>query len=80
MTRELLYKIIECLHAVGFNVVAIVSDMGPTNMALWKSLNVTIHQTSFLHPVTKKSLHVFADVPHLLKLIRNHILEQYYSR
>ncbi|KAF0712220.1 Uncharacterized protein FWK35_00026235, partial [Aphis craccivora] len=61
---------------VGFEVVALVSDMGPTNIGLWKSLNITPSSPSFINPVTLKNIHVFADVPHLLKLIRNHFIDR----
>lgn len=76
MTKEILYKIIEELSEVGFNVVAIVSDSGSTNVGLWKSLDISINHTSFEHPKINARIHVFADVPHLLKLARNHLLDR----
>ncbi|XP_029345847.1 uncharacterized protein LOC115034159 [Acyrthosiphon pisum] len=75
MTKEILYKIIEELSEIGFNVVGIVSDSGSTNVGLWKSLDISIDNTSFEHPKTNARIHVFADVPHLLKLARNHLLD-----
>jgi len=77
MTKELLLQIIEQLHNVGFNVISIISDIGSTNMRLWNSLNISVDNTSFEHPVTKNQVYVFADVPHLLKLARNHLLDKY---
>jgi len=76
MTKDLLFKIIEELHKIGFNVISMVNDMGPSNMALWRSLNISIENTSFKHPNTGNSIHIFADVPHLLKLARNHLLDK----
>lgn len=76
MTMELLYNIIVELHKIDFMVIAIVSDMGPSNMGLWRSLKISILNTSFEHPVTSDRIHVFADVPHLLKLARNHLLDK----
>lgn len=76
MSKELLNKIIEELHSIDFNVIAMVSDMGPSNMGLWKSLNISIMNTHFKHPKTSKNIYVFADVPHLLKLARNHLLDK----
>jgi len=32
--------------------------------------------TSFLHPTTCKPIHVFADIPHMLKLARNHLIDK----
>lgn len=40
MKKEILFNIIERLHEAGYTVVAIASDMGPTNAGLWKDLNV----------------------------------------
>jgi len=76
MKPALLFKIIQQLYDVGYNVIAIVNDMGVTNMGLWRDLNISINNVSFLHPVTSKNIYVFADVPHLLKLARNHFLDQ----
>lgn len=70
MTKELLFQIIE-QHNVGFNVISKVSDMGSTNMRLWNSLNISVDNTSFEHPISKNQVYVFADVPHLLKRARN---------
>lgn len=75
MTREVLFEIISELSACDFKVVAIVSDMGPTNMKLWKCLEITPTNTTFLHPVSGKPIYMFADVPHLIKLARNHFLD-----
>jgi len=76
MKPELLFKIIHQLYDVGYNVISIVNDMGATNMGLWRDLNISISNVSFLHPVTSKNIYVFADVPHLLKLARNHFIDQ----
>lgn len=75
MTQELLFEVITQLNDCGFEVVAIVSDMGPTNIRLWKCLGITPTKTSFEHPVSGKQIYMFADVPHLLKLVRNHLLD-----
>lgn len=42
------------LHDVGYEVVGVVSDMGPTNIGLWKALNITPTVSSFENPRTKK--------------------------
>lgn len=75
MTQELLFEIIKQLYVCGFNVVAIVSDMGPTNIKLWKWLGISPTKTTFKHCVSEKPIYMFADVPHLLKLVRNHFLD-----
>lgn len=76
MTKELIEMIIGKLHKINFNVIAMVCDMGPSNMSLWRSLDISITKTFFEHPVTSKRIYIFADVPHLLKLARNHLLEK----
>lgn len=77
MTKNLLCQIINQLYNVGFNVIAIVSDMGPSNIGLWKTLNISMNNTSFKHNITNHNIYVFADVPHLLKLARNHLVDKY---
>jgi len=54
----------------------LVSDMGPTNIGLWKNLDITPSSSWFINPVSRKRVHVFADVPHLLKLARNHFIDK----
>ncbi|CAI6358447.1 unnamed protein product [Macrosiphum euphorbiae] len=49
--------------------------MGPTNIRLWKSLGITPTKTSFSHPISGKPIYMFADVPHLMKLVRNHFID-----
>ncbi|KAL4126019.1 hypothetical protein QTP88_010251 [Uroleucon formosanum] len=73
---ELLKKIIIELYDMGYNVVAVTSDMGPTNIGLWRELHISMEQTSFPHSNTSKNINVFADVPHLIKLARNHFLDK----
>jgi len=77
MEKDLLFQIIEELHNTGFNIITIVCDMGPTSIDLWKSLNISIDNTYFYHSIVNNRIHVFADVSHLLKLARNHLLDKY---
>lgn len=74
MTKNILFSIVEKISEINFNVVACVS--GSSNIGLWKNLNVIISDTSFKHPITNEDIFVFADVPHLLKLIRNWLLDR----
>lgn len=75
MTKQLLEEVIVELNKINFDVVACVSDCGGGNLGLWKELNITIEKTYFLHPSTNNKIYYFADVPHLLKLIRNWFLD-----
>lgn len=76
MTKEIIFQIIEELHKINYNVVACVSDCGPTNQGFWTSLKISIDKTFFEHPVTKDQILVFGDTPHLLKLIRNNLVDR----
>jgi hypothetical protein len=55
--------------------------MGVRNQGLWKEFEVgkvvrgEQQKTFFSHPITGAKIWVFADFPHLLKLLRNHILD-----
>ncbi|KAH8354301.1 hypothetical protein KR084_006260, partial [Drosophila pseudotakahashii] len=76
MTKSTLYQLIERLYMVGYHVVGIVSDMGTGNHKLWRSLRVSPEKSWFEHPAdSAMKVFVFADVPHLVKLIRNHFLD-----
>lgn len=76
MTQNVLFEILINLHEAKYNVIAMVSDMGSTNIGLWRALNISTDNVAFCHPVTTKNIYVFADVPHLLKLARNHFIDQ----
>ncbi|KAL4090254.1 hypothetical protein QTP88_025136 [Uroleucon formosanum] len=77
MTKKLLFYIIKGIRNIGYDTVGIVNDMGPSNIGLWRNLNISITNTSFVHPYTQRKIHVFADFPHLMKLLRNHLLDLY---
>lgn len=75
MTKEILLYLITELYEASYTVIACVSDCGGGNMGLWKELGITIENTHFAHPITGDNVYVFADVPHLLKLIRNWFID-----
>lgn len=75
MKNDLLKQVIIELNKINYEVVACVSDCGGGNIGLWKEMNISIEKTSFNHPVTNNDIYVFADVPHVLKLIRNWFLD-----
>ena len=80
MTIQTLTEVVTRIEECGFRVVAQVSDLGAENRALWKKLNITTHNTSYPNPVDpERNIYVFADVPHLLKLSRNHLLDKRFS-
>jgi hypothetical protein len=76
---EIAKKIIQLLHERGVTVLAVVSDMGPNNQAMWKHLGICSKRdiviNSVAHPSCEGSrLFFLADVPHLLKNLRNMLL------
>lgn len=76
MKKNILLHIIATLHSKNINVVAIVSDNCPANIACWKDLGATGYDHPyFLHPVTKQNVYVLPDAPHLLKLTRNWLID-----
>lgn len=82
MTKEILHKIIKSLYDIGYIVVSVVSDMGPDNINLWNQVGIGVNQkgtkikSSIEHPSDPSlRIHFFADVPHLLKLLRNNFLD-----
>ncbi len=77
MRENLLLEIIRKIEKNGIEVWAMTCDSGPSNQALLKQLGITIDKTSFSNPAdSSREIFVFQDVPHLLKLIRNHILDE----
>lgn len=77
MKKEILEDIISQLYIARFIVVAIVCDMGSSNVSLWTKLNVGYDGNIFFSHPSDNLLKIFvlADVPHLLKLARNHLLD-----
>ena len=63
----------------GFHVIASSCDMARTNQTLAKSLGVTAEEPFFQNPSRPNShIYWFYDVSHLIKLVRNHLLDQGY--
>jgi hypothetical protein len=53
-----------------------VSDMGGPNRTLWNILGVSIDRPFYPNPFyEEKKFWIFADYPHLLKLLRNNMLD-----
>lgn len=75
MSKAILLDIITKLHEIGYTVVAVTSDCGSSNVGVWKEMNVDHNNPAFLHPVTQEEIVFMADVPHLLKLLRNWLLD-----
>ena len=79
MDKKILDTAILAVEKAGFHVVAVCCDMGSKNVSVRNELGVSIDTPWFKHPSPKRpDARIFwlHDVPHLLKLIRNHFLSQ----
>ncbi len=77
LTKNELLTIINKLNDIGLTVVSTTCDMGPSNRGLAKSLGVSKDQPYFLPPEHQdKPVFFLYDTPHLLKLIRLHLLDK----
>jgi hypothetical protein len=51
ITKRVLFSIILALEHNGYQVIAQVSDLGPSNRGLWKELGIHMHNTSYKTPM-----------------------------
>ena len=76
LTKCIINTVISKLYEIKFEVVAVASDLGGGNRALWNEMGITESQPFFKHPCHKNiNVYVFSDTPHLIKLLRNHFLD-----
>ena len=79
LSASIILEVIEKLYNAGY-VVALTTDLGPTNTGIQKELHVGIDSDRscfFVHPQnTSLKIFVFADAPHLLKLLRNNFIDR----
>lgn len=77
MTRHIFESLVKELYQAGFIVVAATSDMGSTNRGFWTDMGINVKKTWLSHCCNENlKIFIFADVPHLIKLLRNHFLDQ----
>lgn len=79
MTKEILLNIIERLHSIGLLVVCCTSDCASENQSLYSSLDATYDKPYFRHPCNNSDIVCMHDVPHILKLIRNWLLDKSFT-
>lgn len=75
MSLNLLNEAMSKVYAVGFEVVATTSDCGGANVIIWHKIDLSKEITYILHPVTQRKVFLFADAPHILKLVRNWLID-----
>ena len=77
MTFNILKTAIAKVQKAGFEVCGVVGDMGGSNQGFLRSMNVSYENPFISNPCNnEKRIHFFADMPHLIKLLRNHLLDQ----
>lgn len=81
MTKSLFEEVVAAAEEAGVHVEACVNDMGGSNRTFWqKIMGVNlVKDPSVPNPVDpSRKIDLFSDVPHLLKLLRNHYLDAGY--
>ena len=73
MTKEILFDVISKLESIGFPVFGVVSDLQEAGINLFNALEVTTEQPFFMLPNTNKKIHAIADVPFLIRSIRDEL-------
>ena len=68
---ELLIKIQKC----GFLRIGVVCGFGSDNRKLLKDLGISYLNPALEHKHLENPLFFFADIPHMFKLLRNHLLD-----
>lgn len=77
MSKETYLTLVKKLYSAGFIVIATTSDLGSTNQGLLTKMGINVFKTFISHPSDGNLvIFFFPDVPHLIKLIRNHLLDQ----
>ena len=76
MNKVILLELIRALELVGIKICATVCDLGPTNLKLFREIGIGVDSISFPNPCDpSRQIFAFADIPHCLKNLRNHVLD-----
>lgn len=73
MLRLLITDVVRAVRETGLNVLATVSDQGPTNRGAVAELKASTDDDIFYTIDGKRMVHIY-DVPHIFKNIRNNLL------
>ena len=67
--KNLITQIVTKAFSIGLNVVAVTSDMGPGNQALWREFGVHSKRESISSSalINGANIHFLADIPHVVK-------------
>ena len=76
MTTDLLNELIMAIENAGFFVFYLTCDLAGGNRGLLNKIGISIENNTMPNPYdSQRRISVSADVPHLIKLIRNNILD-----
>ena len=75
--EDLIKEAIDKLDGIGLNVVVIISDMGSDFYSSSLRLKVTADKPWFVH--NGKTVYLMLDPPHLLKCIRNNLMNNTFT-
>jgi hypothetical protein len=75
ITPDVLTELLTELHKIKYHLVGIVSDQGPENEQCFRQLGICDQVVSFPHPVSQEPVFIFRDYPHLIKNLRNHLVD-----
>ena len=77
MTQGELYTVIGNLKEAGYTVIALTSDMGGGNTGFASKLGVSDYEPYFegLDAINGEKIHYLYDAVHVMKLIRNNLLD-----
>ena len=77
---ELFLNIVRKVKSTGFRVRTFVSYMGLKNQKLLADLEIKTGNTFLKNPCCEeRHIWAFCDVPHLLKLMRNYLIDKVYQ-
>lgn len=79
MTGLLLKEVVDRLEDVGLRPCASVGDLGPSNQGVFTDLGLSPEKPYF-ETAGGHLVFLFADSPHLLKLVRNHLVDVGFTR
>ena len=61
-------------HDVGLRVIAVVCDQETSQLRLWREMDVSPQKPYIMHPNTGEQVFVMPDPVHLLKSVRNNLM------
>ena len=70
-SKGIIDDLVNRLSGLGYSPVALTSDLGPKNMEMFNTL-LPNHEP---YVIGEHKIFGLADVPHLVKLVRNHFID-----